>query len=74
MFEILMFLFENYMDGTIVLKTDNNDVVAELEKIGFERYEIDRALGWLDGLAEVQTAVLAGPRLTPQALRYYLPE
>ncbi len=74
MFEVLMFLFENYMDGTVALKMDNADVVLELEKIGFDRYEIDRALGWLDGLVQIQTAVLAGPSLTPQAIRHYLPE
>src|SRR6185312_1393878 len=74
MFEVLMFLFENYMDGSVALKADIADVAVELEKIGFDRYEIDRALGWLAGLVEVQTAVLAGPRLTSQAIRYYLPE
>ena len=74
MFEVLMFLFENYMDGSVVLKADTADVAVELEKIGFDRYEIDRALGWLAGLIEVQTAVLAGPRLTSKAIRYYLPE
>ncbi|HSW92752.1 MAG TPA: DUF494 domain-containing protein [Gammaproteobacteria bacterium] len=74
MFEVLMFIFENYMDGNIALKMDNADVVLELEKIGFDRYEIDRALTWLDGLVEIQTAVLSGPRLTPQSLRYYIPE
>ena len=74
MFEVLMFLFENYMDGTIALKMDNADIAVELENIGFDRYEIDRALIWLDGLVEIQTAVLSGPKLTSQALRHYLAE
>lgn len=74
MFEVLMFLFENYMDGTIALKVDNADVIVELEKIGFDRYEIDRALTWLDGLIQIQTAVMSGPGLTSQAIRHYLPE
>ncbi|HSW69221.1 MAG TPA: DUF494 domain-containing protein [Gammaproteobacteria bacterium] len=74
MLEVLMFLFENYMDGNIALKMDNADIVSELEKIGFDRYEIDRALSWLAGLAEIQTAVLSGPKLTSLALRHYLPE
>ncbi len=74
MLEVLMFLFENYMDGSAALKMDNADVATELEKIGFDRYEIDRALGWLAGLVEIQTAVLSGPRLTERALRHYLPE
>lgn len=74
MFEVLMFLFENYMDGNVTLKADNSAIAVELEKIGFERYEIDRALSWLDGLIQIQTAVAAGPALTPQALRHYTPE
>lgn len=74
MFEVLMFLFENYMDGSATFKTDNSSIAVELEKIGFERYEIDRALSWLEGLIEIQTAVLAGPRLTQQAIRHYTPD
>jgi len=74
MFEVLMFLFENYMDGNVALKMDNADIAVKLEKIGFDRYEIDRALSWLAGLVEIQTAVLSGPKLTSQALRHYLPE
>ena len=74
MFEVLMFLFENYMDQDIALKMDNADIAVELEKIGFDRYEIDRALSWLDGLIQIQTAVVLGPKLTSQAIRHYLPE
>lgn len=74
MFEVLMFLFENYMDGNTALKTDNADVAVELERIGFDRYEIDRALIWLSGLVEIQTAVLSGHKLSSHSLRHYLPE
>ncbi|MEO8963387.1 MAG: DUF494 family protein, partial [Gammaproteobacteria bacterium] len=63
MFEVLMFLFENYMDGNVALRMDSADIVIELEKIGFDRYEIDRALNWLDGLLQIQTAIMAGPAL-----------
>ncbi len=74
MFEVLMFLFENYMHENVALKMDNADIFIELERIGFDRYEIDRALNWLDGLVEIQTAVLSGSQLTTQSLRHYLPE
>jgi len=74
MFEVLMFLFENYMDGNIVLKVDDETIIVELEKIGFDRYEIGRALQWLNGLQDMQKTVIAGPKFTPHALRYYLPE
>src|SRR5262249_40231357 len=72
MFDVLMFLFENFMDADVSLKTDNSTIVLELEKIGFHRFEIDRAMDWLDGLMRVKAAVKAGPPLTPRAIRHYL--
>lgn len=72
MFEVLMFLFENYMDGNVALKMDNDAVVLELERVGFDRFEIDRALDWLNGLNEFQQAVQS--QLSTQAIRHYLPE
>lgn len=75
MFEILMFLFENYMeDSGCVFKIDNDALILELEKIGFDPSDITRALHWIDGLSQFQSAVAAGPLLTTLALRYYLPE
>ncbi len=74
MFEILMYLFENYMDGSVALNVDQATVVSELELAGFNRNEIGRALDWLDGLTRVQETVQAGPQLTPQAIRHYAPE
>lgn len=72
MFEILMFLFENYMDGSVVLKTDNQTVVNELQRVGFDRYEIDRALDWIEGLHRFQQSVQTGPQITSEAIRHYL--
>src|SRR5580704_3300023 len=74
MFEILMFLFENYMDGNAALKIDNESLTVELEKIGFDRYDINRALHWLNGLIQFQKTVSDGPPLTALAIRHYLPE
>lgn len=74
MFEILMFLFENYMNGSVALSVDNDTVVTELEKIGFDRYEIGRALDWLDGLNQFQLTFQTDVKITSNALRYYLPE
>jgi Smg protein len=74
MFEVLMFLFENYMSGSAALSADNETILTELEKVGFDRYEIGRALDWLDGLNQFQLAFQTGPQLTAHSLRYYLPE
>ncbi len=73
MFEILMFLFENYMDGNVQLSSKNELVVQELERIGFDRFEIDRALDWLDGLNQLQEMVKENS-MGPSSIRYYLPE
>ena len=74
MFEILMYLFENYMDGSVTLNADQDTIVSELEQAGFSRNEIGRALDWLDGLNRVQETVHAGPSFTSNAIRHYSPE
>ncbi len=74
MFEILMFLFENYMDEKAVLKADSDAILLELERIGFDRNEIARALHWLNGLIQFQQAVAPSHRLTPLAIRHYVPD
>ena len=73
MFEILMFLFENYMDGNVHLGSKNELVVQELERVGFDRFEIDRALDWLDGLNQVQEMVQINS-LRSTSIRHYLAE
>lgn len=71
MFEVLMYLFENYMDGSVALNADQDTVFSELEQAGFSRQEIGRALDWLDGLNRVQETVQSGPQLTYHAIRHY---
>ena len=74
MFEVLMFIFENYMDSNISLKADNQTIMVELENVGFTRYEIDRAFDWLDGLSKFQVSVEAGPMLASRSIRHFLAE
>jgi Smg protein len=71
MFEVLMYLFENYMDGSIALTTDQDTIINELELAGFSRNEIGRALDWLDGLSRLQDTVQFGSLATYQAIRHY---
>lgn len=62
------------MNGGVALDRDSEAVAFELQKIGFDRHEIDRALDWLDGLIQVQSAVLIPSGSTTKAIRYYAPE
>jgi len=71
MFEVLMFLFENYMDENVILKMDDDSLVVELERIGFNRNEISKALDWLDGLAAFQASFSPKIHLATHAIRHY---
>ncbi|OGT45535.1 MAG: hypothetical protein A3E83_05685 [Gammaproteobacteria bacterium RIFCSPHIGHO2_12_FULL_41_20] len=74
MFDVLMYLFENYMGNNVSLFVDYDAMIIELEQVGFHRQEINRALDWLEGLSRVQQTVAAGGRLSSQAIRHYMPE
>lgn len=48
--DILIYLYENYMDGEQVTPTDQNQLRDELLQAGFPDVEINKAFDWLDGL------------------------
>lgn len=76
MFDVVMFLIENYMDNGVTLISDKELVTAELERIGFQKMEIDRALDWLDGLERVQETLVTLNSIKPASgvsFRHYLP-
>ena len=49
--DILIYLYENYMDGEHAPPADQNELRDELLQAGFPRLEIDKAFDWLDDLA-----------------------
>ncbi len=68
--DVLMYLFETYMDNDIEEEPDHNEMRDELEQAGFGDLEIDRALEWLDGLTSGQEAA-AKSALTERATRIF---
>jgi len=50
--DVLMYLFETYMDDGSAREPDRNVLQLELERAGFGNREIERALDWLDGLTD----------------------
>lgn len=50
--DVLMYLFEAYVDTEEEPEADQNELRDELSRAGFAEGEIDRALEWLDGLTE----------------------
>lgn len=52
--DVLMYLFEAYVDTEEEPEADHNELRDELASAGFGDAEIDRALDWLDGLTDHQ--------------------
>ncbi|MCG8124163.1 MAG: DUF494 domain-containing protein [Candidatus Thiodiazotropha taylori] len=50
--DILIYLYENYMDGEQAPPTDQHELRDELIQAGFPSTEISKAFDWLDELAE----------------------
>ncbi|MBV7315561.1 DUF494 family protein [Shewanella sp. NIFS-20-20] len=54
MFDILMYLFENYVHSEVELMVDEDELTQELTRAGFHQADILKALSWLERLAELQ--------------------
>ena len=61
-FDVLMYLFENYMEDEMELRPDSDVIRTELLEAGFESCEVNKAFDWLDSLS-LQRAIK--PSVTP---------
>jgi Smg protein len=50
-FDVLMYLFENYMEDEIEILPDSAVVKIELLEAGFEQLEVNKAFDWLESLS-----------------------
>lgn len=54
MFDILMYLFENYIQSDTSVMVDQDSLTEELTRAGFHQDEIYQALDWLEKLVLLQ--------------------
>lgn len=54
MFDVLMYLFENYMEEDAEFDPDQESLTTELSQAGFPRVEISKAFSWLEGLSDLR--------------------
>lgn len=54
MFDILMYLFETYVQSDVELLFDREELTEELSKAGFRQEDIGKALIWIEKLADLQ--------------------
>jgi Smg protein len=50
--DVLLYLFQNFMDGDVDIEPDRDFLEDQLIEAGFGHREIDSAFTWLDGLAD----------------------
>jgi len=71
-FDVLLYLFENYIDTDEIVKPDQDALEVELERVGFPESEIQKAFEWLESMTvigqESDTVKADEPEL---ALRHY---
>jgi Smg protein len=67
--DLLIYLFENYMNAEDEPRPDRATLEFELDKAGYVKPDIDRALGWLDGLSGEQLGQVA--QATARAVRVF---
>jgi Smg protein len=49
-FDVLMYLFEHYMEDELEILPDSDSVRTELLAAGFEQVEVNKAFAWLESL------------------------
>ena len=69
--DVLMYLFETFVDSEDEPEPNRNELRDELERAGFGAREIDRALEWLDGLNFDEAPSSTTPN--PAAIRIFDP-
>jgi Smg protein len=50
-FDVLMYLFENYMEEEIEIFPDTDVIRTELLEAGFQQLEVNKAFDWLESLS-----------------------
>lgn len=69
--DVLMYLFENYMDKDVEREPDPESLKVELLEAGFPRSEINKAFAWLEGLTAHHQSVVGSAQAAPNSLRLY---
>ena len=54
MMDILMYLFETYIHSEVEFKVDQKELSGELKRACFNQNDINKALKWLEKLADLQ--------------------
>lgn len=71
--DVLMYMFENYMDEDTAMHADPEILKHQLLEAGFLTTEINKAFTWLEDLAVQQASSESRPVHTGQSIRVFNP-
>lgn len=69
--DVLMYLFENYMNDEVEVDKDEEALRVELQQAGFHQRQISKAFDWLEGLTDLQDSADAIPTTRNTSIRLY---
>ena len=69
--DVLMYLFENYMDSELEMFPDQESLKLELVDAGFTNTEVDKAFDWLEGLASLKEGALLSMPAAGRSIRVF---
>lgn len=72
--DVLMFLFEHYMDDDRDINPDRKELSDELAQAGFATHDISKAFSWLDGLTSLQESQLEQNTRSIKPIRVFTEE
>jgi len=73
--DVLLYLFENYIDNDDAGQPDKASLETELEQVGFPELEINKALDWLENMTVVAEESAETSTVSPtMAMRFYAEE
>jgi Smg protein len=72
--DILIYLFENYIEEDIELETDGERLKSELRSAGFEPSQVTKAFDWLQDLAESESSATHNIGENSSSIRVYSAE
>lgn len=72
--DVLMYLFENYMDDDTAINADPETLKNQLLEAGFLSSEINKAFTWLEDLAVLQSGSDSRPAHTNHSIRVFHPD
>jgi len=70
-FDVLMYLFDNYFEEYNEINTDQDSLKYELKRAGFGDGQVNKAFDWLEGLAQQKDLISVNELKGNQTIRIF---